>query len=97
MSIISPSTLVANSNRVNEANRERIVNYLNEALGKLTLNPGQTRVERLFLVSAKEADIPMIEHLMRDAGYATVNAIARPAGRNETDVVLSFTIPPKGE
>lgn len=97
MDIIAPRDLAANSRRINAEKTLRIKKYLNEALQALVLDPDQTRVEKLFLVKASVGDIPVIEHVMREAGYATVSAIARPAGNNETDVILSFTIPPQGE
>lgn len=97
MDIIAPRDLAANSARINAERVIRVKKYLNEALQNLVLAPGQKRVERLFLVRAKEADIDVIEHVMREAGYATVTAIARPAEHNTTDIVLSFTIPPQGE
>ncbi|CAL9978972.1 hypothetical protein VPHD51_0109 [Vibrio phage D51] len=97
MDIISPKDLAANSARINAERTLRIKKYLNEALQGLVLAPGQTRVDKLFLVKASVSDIDVIEYEMREAGYSTVSAISRPAGHNETDVILSFTIPPQGE
>lgn len=97
MDIIAPRDLVVNSRRINAEKSLRVRKYLNEALQALVLDPNQTRVEKLLLVRASVGDIPVIEHVMREAGYVTVSAIARPAGNNETDIVLSFTIPPQGE
>lgn len=95
-SIRTPRQLLETSHRINTEKRIRIAKYLNEALDKLVLAPNQMRVEQLFLVKAKQSDLDVIKHLMMEAGYSTVTAIARNAGRNETDVVLSFTIPPQG-
>lgn len=93
MDIMSPSELVNTNLARTQANVERVTTVINKALAGLQLLPGDNQVTGLFLCGARVSDRPLIERLLAQAGYRSVTTEARNAGRNETDILVSFFIP----
>ncbi len=93
MSIMSPSELVNTNLERNKANVTHVTAVINKALAELQLLPGDNQVTDLYLCGARVSDRPLIERLLSQAGYRSVTTEARNAGRNETDVLVSFFIP----
>ncbi|CAM0014416.1 hypothetical protein VPHD239_0096 [Vibrio phage D239] len=93
MSIMSPSELVNVNLARNAANVEHVTSVINKALAGLRLLPGDNKVTDLYLCGASVSDRPLIERLLAQAGYRSVSTKARNAGRNETDILVSFFIP----
>ncbi len=93
MSIMSPSELVNTNIERNKANVTHVTAVINKALEGLRLLPGDNQVTDLYLCGARSSDIDLVERLLSNAGYRSVTTEARNAGRNETDVLVSFFIP----